>query len=163
MTVCTALNTVHTVTAGHIIGMINKRGPAARDNTGGPNGQGKVTVREEWAVRWGNGVVTPPYDHRDQAERRRLVYGAEYPALPAMSTVVCRTVTVTDWAAAPVSVVPEPSVKREPAVGTRVRMRHFPSITGTVISCFTPSIRVQWDHDSRVRELALNLVEPETP
>jgi len=153
----------HLVTAGHIIGMINKRGPAARDNTGGPNGQGKVTVREEWAVRWGNGVVTPPYDHRDQAERRRLVYGTEYPALPAMSTVVCRTVTVTDWAAAPVSVVPEPSVKREPAVGARVRMRHFPSITGTVISCFTPSIRVQWDHDSRVRELALNLVEPETP
>lgn len=54
-------------------------------------------------------------------------------------------------------------MKREPAVGARVRMRHFPSITGTVISCCTPSIRVQWDHDSRVRELALNLVEPETP
>jgi len=154
---------VHTARAGHITDMTTNRRTAARGNTGGPSGQGKVAVREEWAIRWGNGEVTPPYDQQDQAERQRLVYEAEYPALLAMSTLVCRTVTVTDWAAAPVSVVPEPPVKREPAVDARVRMRHFPSITGTVISCCAPSIRVQWDHDSRVRELALNLVEPETP
>jgi len=125
----------------------------------------KTTVREEWAVRWSNGVMTSSCERRDQAERRLAYEASLYPHgdLVAGATVVCRTVTVTDWAAPPVSVVPEPPVKREPAVGARVRMRHFPSITGTVFSCYPPSVRVQWDHDSRVLELALNLVEPETP
>jgi len=161
----TALSAVHTVGAGHITGMTTNRRTAARDNTGGPSGQ--ATVREEWAIRWSNGVLTPPSTHRDQAERRLAYETGLYPHgdLVTGATLVCRTVTVTDWAAAPISIVPEPpmKVKREPAVDARVRMRHFPSITGTVISCCAPSIRVRWDHDSRVRELALNLVEPETP
>jgi len=156
---------VHTATAGHIIGMHTNHRATARNNAGdsGPRREGTATVREEWAIRWGNGVVTPPYDHRDQAERRLLHEAGRSYGGAAHPTVVCRTVTVTDWAVPPVSPVLDPSVKREPVVGARVRMRHFPSITGTVFSCCAPSIRVRWDHDSKEQELAVNMVEAETP
>jgi len=252
--------------------MANNNGAAARNGTGtsGPRRKGTATVREEWAIRWSNGVVTPPYDHRDQAERRLLHEAGRSYGGAAHATVVCRTVTTTDWgvpagqhtksaqhvdsdnveirdlpihdqveifllamgwrrgsgryqtpdtgqirwrsrsghkhilvphnpdrpdyrgnlknalggidrrdwalywdqpvsdeirvrAVSSVSPVPKSPVRGEQAVGTRVQMRHFPSITGTVISCCAPSIRVRWDHDSRVRELAVNLVESARP
>lgn len=75
------------------MGMTNNTG------TSGPRRQGKVTVYEEWAIRWSNGAMSPSYERRGQAERRLVCKaGRSAHGGAANPTVVCRTVTVTDWA-----------------------------------------------------------------